>query len=154
MNSAVSHDVPPKSRLPPAPRHALMSSTRTHAPHNAHPLGKDPASQSCFGKNDCTGHVDKHARHMMVHTRGHFSQQSLTQGKQGHHLFGQAAALCFNNVPDPLRQTLAQGFDIIVAVDIICAALETSSVLLTRFGPTLLGCRSPLIPLRLPRGYL
>ena len=70
-----------------------------------------------------------------------FSRHSLPQSTQRHHLLGNAPSLCFDNALDPLRLALAQTFDIIVLLDEIRTALESSSVLLTRFGPTLLWCR-------------
>ena len=98
--------------------------------------GPGPASQSCFGRSICIKCVDKHAKQLFVHVR--FSRHSMTHGELWHCLLGQTAPLCFDNTLDPLWQTFAEAFDIIVVIDVVRAALQSSSALFTGFGPTLL----------------
>ena len=111
---------------------------------------KGPASQSCFGRHGCTRHVDKHAEETVFHTR--FSSHSFTQEKWRRQLLWQATPFLLHNTFNPLRQTLAEAFDIIVVVDEVCAALQSSSVLFARFGPTLFAARGCAVSLAGTRG--
>ena len=79
------------------------------------------------------GYLEFHGGDGAVTSIAHmrFSRHSLPQSTQRHHLLGNAPSLCFDNALDPLRQALAQTFDIIILVDEIRTALDSSSVLLT-----------------------